>query len=274
MKVYLSSDMEGTAGIVDWDQCTAEGRDYARFVSLLTDEINAAIEGAVEGGATEFVVNDSHSAMHNLDPRALSSGARLISGRYKPMYMMEGLDSSFDAVFLVSYHGSMGAERAVLSHTYSSRAIAEVWIDDRIAGEAAINALVASAYGVPIVLVTGDQTTEIETRPFCPDARFAVVKDSISRFAANSLHPSEACALIRREARLAVEGAASARQRDFSTHTTITVRFTTADYADLADRIVGVERVDALHARISGTDPLELYRTFLTVVYLTRGLAS
>ncbi len=152
MKIYISSDMEGTAGVVDWDHVRPGTNDYEYYVGLLTNEINAAIEGAIEAGADEFVVNDSHGRMANLRPGALAGRASYLSGRFKPRYMMEGLDDSFDAVFFVSYHGSMSSANSVLSHTYFPQAFAEVTLNGHVAGESAINALVAKAYGVPIVL--------------------------------------------------------------------------------------------------------------------------
>ena len=109
MKVFLSSDMEGTAGVVDWDQCVGDGPEAAAGRALLLAEVNAAIEGAVAGGATEIVVNDSHYKMRNLPAGALAGGASYISGSHKPLYMMQGLDDSFGAVLFVSYHGSVGA---------------------------------------------------------------------------------------------------------------------------------------------------------------------
>src|SRR4051812_46886334 len=99
MKVWISFDMEGVAGIVDWDQCRPRSDGSALGCALLQDEVNAAIGGALAGGATEIVLNDSHSRMTNLDPRKIAGEVRCISGRHKPHYMMEGLDSTFDAVF-------------------------------------------------------------------------------------------------------------------------------------------------------------------------------
>ena len=101
MKIYISSDMEGTAGVVDWTQCIAGNPEYGYYRELLQNEINASIEGAMEAGATEFLVNDSHSSMQNLKPATLAGNARYLSGKHKPMYMMQGLDSSFDAIFFV-----------------------------------------------------------------------------------------------------------------------------------------------------------------------------
>src|ERR1700735_4779234 len=135
--------MEGTAGIVDWEQCVGDGPRAAAGRRLLLDEVNAAIEGALAGGATEIVVNDSHSTMRNLPPAALAGGASYISGSYKPLYMMQGLDETFDAAFFISYHGSVGAP-AGLSHTYNPRAVIEARLDGVVTGEAGINALVGA----------------------------------------------------------------------------------------------------------------------------------
>src|SRR5260370_39667032 len=121
MRVFLSTDMEGTAGVVDWDQCVGDGPEAAAGRRLLLAEVNAAIEGAVAGGATEIVVNDSHATMRNLPAAELAGGASYISGSHKPLYMMQGLDGSFGAILFISYHGSVGAP-ASLSHTYTPRA--------------------------------------------------------------------------------------------------------------------------------------------------------
>ena len=159
MKIFISTDFEGVAGIVDWDQIMVGSHDYALGRRLLLGEVNAAIDGAAQAGAETFLVNDSHSSMRNLEPDLLHGKASLLSGKHKPMYMMEGLDDSFDAIFFLGYHGSIGASQAVLSHSYNPRAIWEARLNGQIVGETALNALVAAHFGVPIVLVTGDQVT-------------------------------------------------------------------------------------------------------------------
>lgn len=274
MKVFISSDMEGTAGVVDWSHVRAGADRYEYFVDLLTSEVNAAIEGATSAGATEFLVNDSHGAMMNLRPDALAGGARYLSGRYKPMYMMEGLDDSFDAVFFVSYHGSMGSDASTLSHTYFPQAFAEVTINGIVAGESGINALVALAHDVPVVLVTGDETTAAELAPFCPDVHAAVVKRSVSRFAADSLHPARACALIAEKARLATAAAPSAAPVAIELPATLSMTFKSSDHAELATRVRGCTRTGTLRAELTDADPLELYRSFITIVLLCRGLVE
>ena len=286
MKIYISSDMEGTAGVVEWEQCRPTGPDYPYYRDLLQREVNAAIEGALAAGATEFLVNDSHGRMANLRPDELAGGARYLSGRHKPLYMMQGLDSSFDAVFFVSYHGSMSACAATLSHTFNPLAIAEVRLNGLLAGESAVNALVALGHGVPVVLVTGDRTTAEELRPFCPGARAAVVKESVNRFAADSLHPQQARELIREQAGLAVAalaetGSAERRLPGIELPATLVVRFRNPDLAEMATWITGVERGgtgaesdDPTLVRMTDDDPVRLYRTFVTVVLLTRGIAE
>ena len=274
MKVYLSSDMEGTAGVVDWSQCIGPSVEYEHYRRLLQDEVNAAIEGALSAGATEFLVNDSHSSMQNLRPGELLGGARYLSGRHKPMYMTQGLDSSFDAVFMISYHGSMASEASTLSHTYNPRAISQVLLNGVEVGESGINALVALGHGVPVVLISGDDTTAEEARRICPGIRAAVVKTSVTRFAADNMHPTLACQLIRDEAAAAIAGLADASPPAIELPATLEVLFGTGDFAEMATWVTGVERCGVRSVRFTDDDPVRLYRTFVTVVQLTRAIVE
>lgn len=274
MKIYLSSDMEGTAGVVDWSQCLGPGAEYEYYRRLLQDEVNAAIDGAMSAGADEFVVNDSHSSMQNLRPDELLGGARYLSGRHKPMYMMEGLDDSFDAIFFVSYHGSMASEASTLSHTYNPRAITRVLLNGVEVGESGINALVALGHGVPIVLITGDDTTAEEAQRICPDIYSAVVKRSVTRFAADSMHPKAACDLIREAAAAAVKDLERARVPQIELPATLEVLFHNGDLAEMATRINGVTRADVRTVRVTDDDPVRLFQTFVTMVLLTRAIVE
>jgi D-amino peptidase len=274
VKVFLSSDMEGTAGVVDWEQCRGPGTEYDYYCGLLQAEVNAAIEGAMEAGATEFLVNDSHGAMRNLRPDRLAGRARYLSGRHKPMYMVEGLDASYDAVFFVSYHGSMSSAASTLSHTYNPRAISDVRLNGQVTGESGINALVALGHGVPVVLVTGDDETAVETERFCPGVRSAVVKRSVTRFAADSLHPDDACTLIRTAAAEAITGLGDIPMPRITLPATLEVRFLNGDMAEMATWVGGVTRTDVKTVAISDDDPIRLYRTFVTVVALTRSIVE
>jgi D-amino peptidase len=274
VKVFLSTDIEGTAGIVDWNQVRGPGAEYELGRRLLLNEVNAAIDGAAAAGAEAFLVNDSHATMQNLDPSRLHHRASYLSGKHKPLYMMEGLDASFDAVFMVAYHGAISAERAVLSHTYNPRALWEVRLNGIPVGESALNALVALHHGVPVTLITGDAATVEEAAPFLPELEGVVVKRSITRYAAENLHPELACELIRDGAARAVERAHARTLATIALPATLELTFLTADMAEMASWVPGVERTAPRTASFTGDEPLQLYRTFCTLVALTRSLVE
>jgi len=272
MKVWISCDMEGVAGVVDWGQCMPTGHDYARGCELMLGEVNAAIDGALAAGADEIVVNDSHGGMHNLDPLALHGRARYLAGRHKPLYMMQGLDQRVDAIILVGYHGSISGPGSAMSHTYNPEVFAAARVNGAEVGESGLNALVAAHHGVPIVLVTGDQVTRDETRPFAEDAECAVVKESVSRFAALNLHPEESRELIAAGAEAAVRrvAAGQAGPPALSGSVRVELDVQTADMADVASWVGGVERVSQRTVAIEGEDLLNVFRTFVAVTYITR----
>ena len=274
MKVFISTDIEGAAGIVDWQQVRGPGAEYEMGRELLTAEVNAAIDGAAEAGADKILVNDSHSTMRNMWPDALHHRASYLSGRHKPLYMMEGLDESFDAALFVAYHGAVSAEHAVLSHTYNPGAIWEARLNGVAVGESALNALVALHYRVPIVLITGDEATGEEARPFLPDAEVVVVKRSITRYAAESLHPECARELIRAGAERAVARASTAGLPSIELPATLELTFLTADMAEMATWIRDVERAAPRTVAITDDDPLRLYRKFVTIIALTRSVSE
>jgi D-amino peptidase len=276
MKIFISTDFEGVAGIVDWDQIMVGSHDYELGRRLLLGEVNAAIDGAVEAGADTFVVNDSHSSMRNLEPDRLHGKASLLTGKHKPMYMMEGLDDSFDAIFFLGYHGSIGASQAILGHSYNPRAIWEARLNGEIVGEAALNALVAAHYGVPIVLVTGDQITAREARQLSPAPLCVEVKRGVSRYSAESLHPEVARERIQEGARLAVGRRAQIGAPDFSGDIELSLTFLTADMAEMSAWLHNVELsgTDTRTVRFVSSQPLEVFRTFVTIVMLTRALVE
>ena len=276
MKIWISLDMEGVAGIVDWEQCRPGNPGYAVGCELLQAEVNAAIEGALDGGATEIVLNDSHGRMANLDPRRIAGNARYISGRHKPLYMMQGLDSSFDAIFFVGYHGSISGRPSTLSHTYNPEVFTRATLDGREVGESGINALVAEHYGVPIAVVTGDQVTWAETQPYASGAVPVITKESITRGAADSLHPNESCRLIKDAAARAVRRVTDGTVPvpGIGRPATLELELGTADLADIAAWVGGVERSAERQVRIVGDDLLSIYTRFVAVTYITRQAAG
>lgn len=273
MKVWMSFDMEGVAGIVDWDQCRpGSGASYTLGCELLQDEVNAAITGAIAGGATEIVLNDSHSRMANLDPRKIAGEAKYLSGRHKPRYMMQGLDDSFDAIFFVGYHGSISGRPSTLSHTYNPEVFTRAAVNGVEVGESGINALVAEHYGVPIAFLSGDAVVQEETRPFAPDAVTVTTKESITRFSALNLHPAESCRLIEDGAKQAMEAVAAGRVAGtgIKAPATLDLEFQTGDMAEVATWARGAERTGERSVRIQGSDLLAMFESFVAVNYITR----
>ncbi len=274
MKLFLSTDFEGTSGIVAWEQIIEGNAEYEQGRKLLTNEVNAVISGALEAGATEFVVNDAHHYMRNLHPQDLKGQATLITGKHKPLYMMEGLDASFDGVCFVSYHGSIGAERAILSHTYNPGAVWEARINGEVVGESGINALVAAHYGAPIIFVSGDEVTAQEAQVVAPNAEKVVVKHSLGRFAAAHIHPTVACELLREGAARAVRDVKKMRPPEFRQPVSLEITFLVADMAEMAQWVRGVERVAPRTVKLVNDNLLDLYLMFVTVITLTRALVD
>jgi D-amino peptidase len=272
VKVYISVDMEGVAGISDWEQCLAGGDDYPLGRDLLLGEVNAAIDGALAAGAAEMLVNDSHSAMRNLPPTELHGHASYLSGRFKPLYMMEGLDTSYDVALFLGYHAAMPTP-GILSHTYNPRAIANVTLNGTVTGEAGINALAAMHHGVPVAVITGDQYVGPEAAPFCSGIEVVEVKRSVSRYAAEHLHPDIARERIRDGVARAL-AASRATPPEIQLPATLEVHLMSPDMAELATWLEGVERVTSTSVRFSDDDPLRLFRTFMTLVFLTRSLVE
>ena len=178
-KVYISVDMEGISGINGDDQTAAGAAEYGRARKLMAEDANAAIRGAFEGGATDVLVNDSHGGQRNLLPEDLDPRARLISHSFKRHGMMEGLDESFDAVIFVGYHAKADSPRGVFAHT-GSGVVKDLVVNGKSVGEGGMNARLAQWFGVPVVMVTGDDVAVEQQKETAPQVRGVVVKRAIN----------------------------------------------------------------------------------------------
>lgn len=270
MRVYISVDMEGITGVVHSSQVSPGERDYERFRRIMTREANAAILGALDGGATVILVNDSHGPMTNLLIEELHPAASLISGRPKPHGMMEGIEQGWDAAFFVGYHSRHGTTASVLDHTWSSASLVHAELNGRPVCEGDLNAGLAGEFDVPVVLVTGDEAYCRQQQALLgEDLPVVAVKRSVGRFAAESLSLEEAHRRIR-------EGAARAlgtarRPFRFPPPHRITLTYNHAGRADHAAQLPGSERVDGLRVAYESDD----YRTMLQArtAMLTLGMA-
>jgi D-amino peptidase len=205
MKVYISVDMEGITGVAVKAQVVEGHAAYERARRFMTSDINAAVAGAFDAGATEVVVNDGHFTMTNILLEDLDPRARLITGRNKHLAQMEGLDSSYTAVFYVGYHASVGTADAVINHTYLGKAVREIRRNGRAASEAEINSGIAGHFGVPIALITGDDKAVAEATAALGNIESVVVKRGLDRYVANTLTLQASAVLIREAAQRALK---------------------------------------------------------------------
>lgn len=196
MKVYISADIEGVAGVVVPQQGQPGNVEYERARRLMTEEVSAAVAGAFDAGATEVVVNDSHGPMTNIIPELLDHRAELILGRPKPTYMCAGLDGSYDAVFFTGYHSGAG-RNGILSHTVNGFAFYGIRVNGIDCAEATLYGAYAGSLGVPVVMLSGDDQLQAQMADAFPLAEFAVVKTALSQRAARALSPENARARIR-----------------------------------------------------------------------------
>lgn len=256
--------MEGTAGVCSWKQCDpSDIHEYPVFRRYMTLEVRAAIDGARERGAREFVVNDSHWSMHNLllDELPDDDHLRVISGAPKPWSMMQGLEGAIDAAFFTGYHAKAG-DCATLSHT-SSESVYSVSVNGRPCSEAILNASLAGCHGVPVVLVTGDRAIVDEAVAALPWVVGVAIKDPIGYSAVNSLTPNAARQAIREGAREAMGRIDRARPFVFDSPFELTIETAGVEHADFIELMPGFSRVGSRAVRFTANDYAVILGAFI-----------
>jgi D-amino peptidase len=276
VKVYLSVDMEGIAGVAAVEPTRRSDAAYPAAVELMLGETNAAIEGAFEGGADEVVVNDSHGEMFNLPAAAIDPRAQLLIGT-KPWSMVEGAQNGghggFGVALFVGYHARAGHPRGTLGHTYSSD-LTLVTLDGRPVGEYGLNALALGAWGIPVGLVAGDDALGDEVAEWLPWAEVVVVKHAIGQRSAQSIHPEVARERIAAAAKRAVERASaedSERPLEplrLAPPIVWAAEFRMPAQADFAAVVPGITREGDRGLRYTSADPLDAFRAFLAAMRL------
>jgi len=271
LKVYISADMEGISGVVHRDQTVAEGSDYNMARSWFTQEVNSAIQGAIDAGAKEIIVNDSHGSMRNILPHELNPVAKLITGSPKPLSMMEGFDKTFDAVFFIGYHARAGSKDGVLDHTYSGSIIYSVKMNGVEVGESEINAAIAGLFGVPVVLVTGDKTVCEQVKNSIDKNIVTVdVKESIGRYAGKTITPSEAQKKIREMAKVALQNRKNIKPYVLNPPYQFDIEFLYSEHADNAELIPDVKRTGSRSVTFVQNDLLKGFRLFRAILLVAR----
>lgn len=270
MKILIAADMEGVTGVVHWDQVTPGHAEYARFRKLMTQDVNAAVAGAFEGGATEVVVADGHWNGMNILIEELDPRARLNAGTSAPFSMMQGIGEDVDGVMFIGYHARQGSQNAVLDHTWSSKCVANLWLNDVLVGEYGLNGALAGYFGVPVILVSGDQTACAQTAELLGNLVTVVVKQATGRTSAECLAPQITQKMLTDGARRAVQNLKRGHAPEpfvLDTPILVTVDFMTSDMADRAMRVPGAAREEN-RVSLEAPDMAAAYVAFRALVGL------
>ncbi|SDQ12426.1 D-amino peptidase [Actinopolyspora saharensis] len=262
VRILISADMEGATGVTGVDDVIAGTEPWQRFRELFTGDVNACVSGLFAAGATEALVNEAHSIQRHLLLERLDGRARMLTGRHKPLSMMEGIDSGVDGVVFLGYHTGAGAE-GVLSHTYMESGLSGVWLDGIHASEGRLNAALATEHGVPVLLVTGDDLTCLEAGSYAPECRTVPVKECVSRYAAVCSTPERTGSAIRTTASDAM-GLAGRGAGAVEPHR-IELEFTGTHLAAAASLVPTVEQLSPRRVGFDAADMTTAMKTFKVI---------
>lgn len=262
MKVFIAVDMEGIAGLVQWDQAE---RDLQR--RLMTEEVNAAARGAFAGGATQVVAGESHGNMRNLMPELLDPRVAFLSGQPKPLNHMAGVDASFHLALFIGYHSKAGTLHGVMAHTFAG-SIFSLTFNGLEVGEIGTDAALCGFYGVPVGLVAGDKAACEEARALLGNVRTVAVKEGVSRSAALCVPLAQARAMIEQEAAEAVLHVADFKPLRIQGPVTTRVTFTDPSFADALEPLDFVARLDGRTIQFEAEDIRKAFERFNALHFL------
>lgn len=257
-RIFISVDMEGISGIGTSGLTSAAGKDYATGRRLMTDEVNAVVSAIFAAGPAEIVVNDSHGDMQNLLHTELDPRVTYIQGAVKPLGMVEGLDSTFDAAIFLGYHARAGTPRGFLAHTGSGR-VKGLWINGIEAGEGEMNAVYAGSVGVPVILVAGDSAFAAQFTENVPAAA-VVTKTAVTPLSARLRHPQQVRDELAAETRRALGSIDRARPWNVGSPIQVRLRFDEVTSPQILEAIPGVRQIDGYTVEFSAPDMAAAYR--------------
>ena len=260
LKVFISVDMEGVSGLINWDETAQGGPDYPLFRKLMTAEANAAIAGALEAGATEIVVRDAHDSARNILPDELRPEARLIREWNGPLSMMEGIDKTFDAVVFIGYHARAGTPDAVLKHTMSL-SLFDVILNGVRLPEAGWNAAIAGYFDVPVVFLSGDTAICKQVREIVGNVETVAVKDGLGK-AASMIHPAKAQDMIQKGVAAALRNLKAYKPFKPSPPYKLEVVFTDENLAQRASWVPGAVRTGERSVAFASGDFMDIVKYF------------
>jgi D-amino peptidase len=271
MKLLIAADMEGISGVVSFEQTDPSQPEYQRFRRLMTQDVNAAIQGAWEAGVEEIVVVDGHWNATNIMIEELDHRASLHSGTTAPWAMVQGVENGVDGVIFVGYHARVGTPNAILDHTWSSSRVNNLWLNGRLVGETGLNAAICGAFKAPVLLVTGDAAVCAEADEWLPGVETVAVKKASGRHSAECLPVKTSQKKIHQGSfqaiRLYNENNAP-EPLVIPGPVTITVEFIYSDMADRAAVFPGARRLEGRKVEIEAGDVLTAFKGFLALLAL------
>ncbi len=260
MKIYILTDMEGVAGVVDSVNFASPGaKYYEKAGEFLTKEINAAIEGALEAGAGEIQVLAGHGGSTSIKIDILNPAAKLISGEW---HYPAGLDKTFNAMFLIGNHSMAGTLDGNLNHTFASQYINSMKLNGKYIGEIGMTAIMAGWFGVPTVLISGDEAACREAKAIIPNIVTAPVKKGLSQFCAISLQPEKARELIKEKAKEAVSRIKSIKPYKVKAPFILDVEHKATEGVSSRYGRMGVQKINSRTTRIVSNDFIEVMRSW------------
>jgi D-amino peptidase len=269
LKVFVSVDMEGIWGVVHSDQTSADSRDYSYARKWMAEDVNAVVEGLLEAGATEVVVNDSHGSMRNILPQDFHPKASLISGSPKPLSMMQGIDGSFAACIFVGYHAKAGTMSSVLDHTISGSAMKSIKINGLELPELGINGAIAGYFKVPVIMLSGDAETCRQAKTTLgSEVVTADVKEGLGRFAARLLPADEARRRLKEGAKQALLKRDKIAPFMLNPPLNFELEFQTSAQAEMPALLPQVKRTGPRTVTFTANDYLEGFKLMRAIIAL------
>jgi len=256
-KIFISADLEGVVGAVTGEQLSPGGFEYNRFREFMTAEVNAAIQAAKAAGATEILVADSHGNGQNLLIERLPKDVKLIRSWPRPLGMMEGIDDSFDGVIFTGYHASTNNVEGVRAHTFSSAHLTSLKVNGKIMTEGSWNAAVAGEFGVPVIMISGDDAAVSEVKALIGNAEGAIVKENISFHSAKSLHPEAAYDLIAEKTLYAVKNIKKYKPYKIKGPVTVSVTFKNYQPSQILSYLKMFKRINSHTIEFKAKDMIE-----------------
>ena len=267
MKILIADDMEGITGVVDWTHVDRNHAEYQRFRRIMTADVNAAVRGAFDAGATEVVVADGHGSARNVVIEELDPRASLNSGSPSPLSMVSGIDKNIDALMFVGYHPRAGTKAGILAHTWTIF-VQNLWLNDQVVGEMGLNAALAGHFGVPLIMVSSCQAGCEEAAQLAPGVETVAVKKGTSQYAAECLTPAVSQQRIQEAAARAVKNfKAGKAPAPIKPSYPVTVRVELAEpiQADRAAILPFITRLDGRMVQAVAPDMPTAHRMFRSI---------